>query len=131
MPAIGKRRAVSEIGILYAWLLMVTQGQEPPSSPPPTRRRRSPDSQSGVSDAPNLDGSENGADEADSQDQVVKKLVRLALSSEYSRVPLRRAEITSKGISTRFSPLYILADTHSHRVFRWQDLLPHSAHHHQ
>lgn len=30
-------------------------------------------------------------------DQMVKKLVRLALASEYSRQPIRRNDITAKG----------------------------------
>lgn len=31
-------------------------------------------------------------------DQMVKKLVRLALASEYSRQPVRRNDITAKGL---------------------------------
>ena len=38
-------------------------------------------------------------DEADSQDQVVKKLVRYALACEYQRMPIKRANITEKGRS--------------------------------
>lgn len=37
-------------------------------------------------------------DEADSQDQVVKKLVRYALGCEYQRMPIKRANITEKGV---------------------------------
>jgi hypothetical protein len=37
-------------------------------------------------------------DEADSQDQVVKKLVRYALACEYQRMPIKRANITEKGL---------------------------------
>ena len=36
-------------------------------------------------------------DEADSQEQVVKKLVRYALACEYQRIPIKRANITEKG----------------------------------
>lgn len=36
-------------------------------------------------------------DEADSQDQLVKKLVRYALACEYQRIPIKRANITEKG----------------------------------
>lgn len=36
-------------------------------------------------------------DEADSQEQVVKKLVRYALACEYQRMPIKRANITEKG----------------------------------
>jgi hypothetical protein len=35
--------------------------------------------------------------DADSQDQVVKKLVRYALACEYQRVPIKRTGITEKG----------------------------------
>ena len=52
------------------------------------------DSASDLSDAPH-----STVDEPNPQDQMVKKLVRLALASEHSRIPLRRAEITSKGVS--------------------------------
>ncbi len=34
---------------------------------------------------------------ASGHEQMVKKLVRLALASEYSRAPVRRADITAKG----------------------------------
>ena len=44
------------------------------------------------------DYDDEGLDGADgSGEQMIKKLVRLALASEYSRQPLRRAEITAKG----------------------------------
>lgn len=36
-------------------------------------------------------------EEADSLDQVVKKLVRYALACEYQRMPIKRANITEKG----------------------------------
>jgi len=35
--------------------------------------------------------------DVDSQDQLVKKLVRYALACEYQRVPIRRTGITEKG----------------------------------
>ncbi|MCJ1468399.1 hypothetical protein MMC07_007027 [Pseudocyphellaria aurata] len=83
MPIIRKRRAQAE----------------PSPSPPPARRRKS----SSVSEASSnedgegntgLDGNTQGG--ASSHGQMVKKLVRLALACEYSRQPIRRAEITSK-----------------------------------
>ena len=52
------------------------------------------DSNSDLSDAP-----QSTTDEPNPQDEMVKKLVRLALASEHSRIPLRRADITSKGNS--------------------------------
>jgi hypothetical protein len=47
-----------------------------------------------VDDKMDVDG-----DEADSQEQVVKKLVRYALACEYQRMPIKRANITEKGWS--------------------------------
>ncbi|KAL8870367.1 MAG: hypothetical protein Q9174_003576, partial [Haloplaca sp. 1 TL-2023] len=84
MPLIRKRRAQAEAS----------------PSPPPTRRRPSP-AVSDVSSADEAyddgtagDGATQGA--GSSHEQMVKKLVRLALASEYSRQPVRRADITSK-----------------------------------
>lgn len=63
-------------------------------TPPPTRRRRSPS----ASDASSVDEEVDGEDTqgGSSNDQMVKKLVRLALASEYSRIPIRRADISAK-----------------------------------
>ncbi|CAD6582265.1 MAG: hypothetical protein ASARMPREDX12_000890 [Alectoria sarmentosa] len=63
-------------------------------SPAPTRRRRSPS----ASDASSVDENIEGEDTqgGSSNDQMVKKLVRLALASEYSRIPIRRADISAK-----------------------------------
>lgn len=41
---------------------------------------------------------------------MVKKLVRLALASEYSRIPIRRADISAKGSRTRFVTRIMEAD---------------------
>ncbi|KAL2043231.1 hypothetical protein N7G274_004291 [Stereocaulon virgatum] len=70
---------------------------EPEAPPPPTRRRRSPS----VSEASSIDEEVDGEADGDTQagsshDQMVKKLVRLALASEYSRQLVRRTDITSK-----------------------------------
>ena len=79
-----------------------------PDSPQPTqRRRRSPSASS-------AEGSHSGADDAtqsNSQtklDTLVKKLVRLALAAEYSRIPLRRGDISTK----------ILNDANAQRSFK-------------
>ncbi|KAL9635518.1 MAG: hypothetical protein Q9204_002601, partial [Flavoplaca sp. TL-2023a] len=85
MPLIRKRRS---------------QQAEPSPSPPPTRRRGSP----AASDASSVDGAYDGGaavvgetqGAGSSHEQMVKKLVRLALASEYSRQPIRRADITTK-----------------------------------
>ena len=44
-----------------------------------------------------LDEQENAQVEDLNLDQLIKKLVRLALASEYARLPIRRADIASKG----------------------------------
>ncbi|KAL9028136.1 MAG: hypothetical protein Q9196_003445, partial [Gyalolechia fulgens] len=71
-------------------------------SPPPTRRRPSP-AASNVSsgnesygNAATVDGGIQGPSSI--HEQMVKKLVRLALASEYSRQPIRRTDITAKGV---------------------------------
>ena len=71
------------------------------SPPPPARRRQSPSVSEPSSEHENLDedagpgGDTQGTD--NSHEQMVKKLVRLALASEYSRQPIRRVDIASKG----------------------------------
>ncbi|KAL8728883.1 MAG: hypothetical protein Q9166_005123 [cf. Caloplaca sp. 2 TL-2023] len=85
MPLIRKRRS---------------QQAEPPPSPPPQRRRASPP----ASDVSSVDEAYDGGAAVDeetqgagsSHEQMVKKLVRLALASEYSRQPIRRTDITAK-----------------------------------
>ena len=100
MPLIRKRRAASRTQISGHTMLSNTfQEVETSPSPPPTRRRRSPS----VSEASSNEGGptyvegDGEADESRNKDQMVKKLVRLALATEYSRQPLRRADITAKG----------------------------------
>nr|OQO20681.1 hypothetical protein B0A51_11041 [Rachicladosporium sp. CCFEE 5018] len=67
---------------------------EPSSSPsaspePQTQRHRQ-------SASPDFDATQNGVDSDQNLETSVKKLVRLALSSEYQRKLLRRADITEK-----------------------------------
>jgi hypothetical protein len=52
-------------------------------------------------------------EEADSQDQVVKKLVRYALACEFQRLPIKRIGITEKGRATPKWP-YVLAKSGSY-----------------
>ncbi|MCJ1315653.1 hypothetical protein MMC15_000973 [Xylographa vitiligo] len=103
MPLIRKRRA---------------QGEASPSPPPAQRRRQTPSSRASspasADDSTPLDGdTPNSA--ASSHEQMVKKLVRLALASEYSRQPLRRADINAKVFapnSTRaFKPVFAAAQS--------------------
>ncbi|KAI9858074.1 MAG: hypothetical protein M1813_007886 [Trichoglossum hirsutum] len=52
------------------------------------------------SDEPGLDADttvEDGATQGSMENQLVKKLVRLALACEFSRQPIRRADISTKG----------------------------------
>ncbi|PLN81345.1 MAGE-domain-containing protein [Aspergillus taichungensis] len=59
------------------------------AAPPPRQRRRN--------DSPSdSEGSYDGASAPSSVDVMVKKLVRLALSSEYARLPIRRTDISAK-----------------------------------
>ena len=81
------------------------QAEEEESDGEPTqstqRRRLAPaeddseeeDVEEEIADEMEVDG-----DEADSQDQVVKKLVRYALACEYQRMPIKRANIAEKGL---------------------------------
>jgi melanoma-associated antigen len=68
----------------------------PPSEPESgrRRRRRTDEAREEESPASDNDGTETRA--PSSTDVMVKKLVRLALASEYSRQPIRRADITTK-----------------------------------
>ncbi|PLB36599.1 MAGE-domain-containing protein [Aspergillus candidus] len=59
------------------------------SAPTPRQRRRN----TSPSDS---EGSYNGPSAPSSVDVMVKKLVRLALSSEYARLPIRRTDISAK-----------------------------------
>ncbi|CAF9930605.1 MAG: hypothetical protein HETSPECPRED_007667 [Heterodermia speciosa] len=81
MPLIRKRRSQADA--------------EP--SPAPTRRRRSPSASEASSVNDDIDGDgADGEDGTSSHEQMVKKLVRLAMASEYSRIPVKRTDIASK-----------------------------------
>lgn len=84
-------------------LILTFEKQEEPTDPSPsTRRRPSPPASEASSDNGDLSDEaedENGTTQAQtSQEQMVKKLVRLALASEYARRPIKREDITKKGI---------------------------------
>ena len=71
---------------------------EPEASPEPPRRRQRSSSGSPPS---SISGGEEEANTSATQAEthkktLVKKLVRLALASEYSRIPLRRTDISTK-----------------------------------
>lgn len=73
------------------------QQAEPETSPAPTRRRQSPPVSEASSADDDIDGEAEDSTQAGNQEQMVKKLVRLALASEYSRLPIRRTDISAKG----------------------------------
>lgn len=104
MPIINrKRRAVGSLLASPNLNADLEQQAEPEQSHPPTRLRHSPSPSEASSIEESLDGEADGDTQGGgSHDQMVKKLVRLALASEYSRQPIRRTDITAKGGSFRF-----------------------------
>ncbi|MCJ1439986.1 MAG: hypothetical protein MMC23_000467 [Stictis urceolatum] len=74
------------------------EAEASPSSP--TQRRRSNSAAPDLPSDNNADGAFSDQDAGGSHEQMVKRLVRLALASEYSRQPLRRADISQKGTQT-------------------------------
>ncbi|KAL8922816.1 MAG: hypothetical protein Q9208_004941 [Pyrenodesmia sp. 3 TL-2023] len=109
----GKEQVVGVFGILHPTVLekfelkypvstleMNIEQAEVSPSPPRTARRASPsvsEASSGneaYEDGATTNGGTQGA--GSSYEQMVKKLVRLALASEYSRQPIRRTDITAK-----------------------------------
>ncbi|KAK2757084.1 Altered inheritance of mitochondria protein 18 mitochondrial [Arachnomyces sp. PD_36] len=106
MPLIRKRRATQD---------------EPPnnddSSPAPEgtpnntngNRRRRTDNSPDASDASDYNN-DSGIQAPDGMDAMVKKMVRLALSCEYSRQPIRRKDISTKVLgeqgTRQFKPVF-------------------------
>ncbi|MCJ1248533.1 Melanoma-associated antigen F1 [Trapelia coarctata] len=70
------------------------RAQAEASPSPPARRRRSPSASEASSAGSNDDNGDSNPGRT--HDQMVKKLVRLALVSEYARQPLRRTDINAK-----------------------------------
>lgn len=67
-------------------------------------------------------GGDNGNGNDASLDQMVKKLVRLALACEYQRKPIRRAEISEKVLAggqggRKFKEVFIRAQAELKGVF--------------
>ncbi|KAJ5162951.1 MAGE protein [Penicillium coprophilum] len=69
-----------------------TNASETESTPSARRRRR----QSEESDSSAPDSDDDGSSAPTSTDAMVKKMVRLAIASEYSRLPIRRNDISAK-----------------------------------
>lgn len=90
--------------------------ESPDDSPQPATQRRR-EQASPEDDAFNGDG---GTQADSSQDQMVKKLVRLALASEYQRRPIRRADISEKVLGSQgrqFKAVFERAQTDLQAVF--------------
>ncbi|KAJ5774523.1 hypothetical protein N7457_009419 [Penicillium paradoxum] len=75
----------------------------------PNARRRRRQSEETESSAP-ADSDDGGPSAPTSTDAMVKKLVRLAMASEYSRLPIRRNDISTKVLgeqgSRQFKPVF-------------------------
>ena len=76
------------------------QDSSPEPEPSTNNRRRRPSTSSSEASAVSANGEvselEDGTQGQTQQSTLVKKLVRLALATEYSRQPLRRADISTK-----------------------------------
>ena len=76
------------------------QDSSPEPAAPTNNRRRRPSTSSSEASAASANGDVSDAEDATQgqtqQSTLVKKLVRLALATEYSRQPLRRTDISSK-----------------------------------
>ncbi len=70
-------------------------------APQPQRRRRQVESEDESEEQPEDDSMEVDGDIDDTQDQVVKKLVRYALACEFQRRTIKRADIAEKGLQDR------------------------------
>ncbi|KAI9833054.1 MAG: hypothetical protein M1819_003887 [Sarea resinae] len=100
MPLVRKRRADAE--------------QSPEPGTQSQRRRRSPSAASVEEDGDDYAETTQLQDDAASRDQMVKKLVRLALASEYARQPIRRADVGTKVLgqySRQFKAVFEEAQT--------------------
>ncbi|KAI9774382.1 MAG: Altered inheritance of mitochondria protein 18 mitochondrial [Geoglossum simile] len=108
MPLLRKRRAVEEnISDEESEVTPPQRRQRQPAAAPRQQRRR-PLDEDGDRDGDNSDGMgldvdavvEDGATQGpggSTADQLAKKMVRLALACEFSRQPIRRADISAKG----------------------------------
>ncbi|KAL8985749.1 MAG: hypothetical protein Q9177_004358 [Variospora cf. flavescens] len=140
----GKEQVIGVFGILHPTVLerfelrypvstlemnvevfLKRRAAEASPSPPPMRRRSSP-SPSNVSSGNEGYDDENTANDGTqgtgaNYEQMVKKLVRLALASEYSRQPIRRSDITAKVMAPntgrQFKHIFEQANDHLRSTF--------------
>ncbi|KAE8333084.1 MAGE family-domain-containing protein [Aspergillus sergii] len=92
MPLIRKRRADPPPSNSDA----DSSGSEEDQSQGPTQRRRTSNQNQTQASASASDTDDDATHHPSSTDVMVKKMVRLALASEYARQPIRRTEISTK-----------------------------------
>lgn len=85
-------------------------------STPNARRRRRQSEESESSSAPDSD--DDGPSAPTSTDAMVKKMVRLAIASEYSRLPIRRNDISAKVLGEQGSRQFKLVFDQAQRELR-------------
>ncbi|KAJ5406858.1 hypothetical protein N7465_008142 [Penicillium sp. CMV-2018d] len=101
MPSNRKRRSPAESEI---------------ESTPSARRRRRQSEEPDSSSAPDSD--DDGPSAPTSTDAMVKKMVRLAIASEYSRLPIRRNDISAKVLGEQGSRQFKLVFDQAQRELR-------------
>lgn len=125
MSQVRKRRAVSKSifnpptsSFLLVKNKLLTQPQT--NADPSSSRRQRPRSAS-ASPAADMSDSEAEHGAPSSLDAMVKKMVRLALASEYSRLPIRRTDISVKVLgeqgSRQFKTVFETAQQHLRSKF--------------
>lgn len=87
---------------------------ETESTPDARRRRR----QSEESDSSAPDSDDDGPSAPTSTDAMVKKMVRFAIASEYSRLPIRRNDISAKVLGEQGSRQFKLVFDQAQRELR-------------
>ncbi|KAJ5208243.1 hypothetical protein N7449_002622 [Penicillium cf. viridicatum] len=85
-------------------------------STPSARRRRRQSEEPDSSSAPDSD--DDGPSAPTSTDSMVKKMVRLAIASEYSRLPIRRNDISAKVLGEQGSRQFKLVFDQAQREMR-------------
>ncbi|KAJ5959737.1 uncharacterized protein N7479_006887 [Penicillium vulpinum] len=85
-------------------------------STPIARRRRRQSEEPDSSSAPNSD--DDGPSAPTSTDAMVKKMVRLAIASEYSRLPIRRNDISAKVLGEQGSRQFKLVFDQAQRELK-------------
>ncbi|KAI9806334.1 MAG: hypothetical protein M1825_006449 [Sarcosagium campestre] len=109
MPLVRKRRAAEERS---------ESSSSRSDTPPRARQTRSPSA--GSPQQEDGFGEDDSLDHGGHVNQMVKKMVRLALASEYARQPIRRADVTAKVLGQHnrgFKVVFEKAQTELRSVF--------------